>query len=179
MDFSNWFTETEQQMALPDARQFAYIGCVLEKISQTHLIGLARRLFMEQNGREIPLGWTIRAHHMTVKFKPQPPDMEALHAFFGQKIELHAVGFFSDENGAAMTVSSTPALPISNGVPHITIAHSKSVGPVYSNNLIQNKSRMIAAHDNVPLISILLGVQHDQSKVWPQTVIPLASPSLV
>lgn len=179
MKFSLWFNEMEQQMALPDARQFAYIGCVLEKISQNHLIGLARKLFMEQNGRNIPMGWTFRAHHMTVKFKPQAPDIQTLHQFFGQKVELHTVSFFSDDNCAAVTVSSTPALPITNGTPHITIAHSKAVGPVYSNTLIQNKSRMIAAHDNVPLISILLGVQHDQSMVWPQTIIPLAAPSLV
>lgn len=177
MKFSLWLNEMEQ-MALPDARQFAYIGCVLEKISQNHLIGLARKLFMEQNGRDIPMNWTFRAHHMTVKFKPQVSDLQALHQFFGKKVELHVISFASDENCAAITVSPTPVLPVTN-IPHITIAHSKSVGPVYSNTLLQNKSKIIPAYDNVALISILLAVQHDQNKVWPETIIPLASPSLV
>lgn len=166
-------------MALPDARQFAYIGCVLEKISQNHLIGLARKLFMEQNGRDIPKDWTYRAHHMTVKFKPQATDFQALQQFFGQKIELAIGSFASDENCATILVSPSPRLPITNGTPHITIAHSKAVGPVYSNTLLQNKAKIIPAHDNVALVSILLAVKHDQSRVWPETVIPLASTSLV
>lgn len=163
----------------PDARQFAYIGCVLEKISQTHLIGVARKLFMEQNGRNIPMDWTCRAHHMTVKFKPQTADMQALHQFMGQKVELHVLNFASDDNCCAVTVSSNPRLPINNDISHITIAHSKAVSPVYSNDLLRNKSKMIAAHDNTALISLLLAVKHDQSKVWPETIIPLASPSLI
>jgi len=163
----------------PDARQFAYIGCVLEKISQNHLIGVARKLFMEQNGRDIPTDWNFRAHHMTVKFKPQAADMQALQQFMGQKVELHVLNFASDDNCCAVTVSSNPKLPINNGIPHITIAHSKAVSPVYSNTLLQNRSEMIAAHDNTALISLLLAVKHDQSKVWPETIIPLASPSLV
>jgi len=162
----------------PDARQFAYIGCVLEKISQNHLIGLARKLFLQQNGRDIPMDWTFRAHHMTVKFKPQPADMQALHQFMGQKVELHVVNFVSDENCCAVTVSSNPKLPVSNGISHITIAHSKAVSPVYSNTLLQN-GKIIAAYDNASLVSILLAVKHDQNKVWPETIIPLASPSLV
>ena len=178
MKFTIWLTEMEQQMS-PDARQFAYIGCVLEKISQTHLIGVARKLFMEQNGRNIPMDWTCRAHHMTVKFKPQTADMQALHQFMGQKVELHVLNFASDDNCCAVTVSSNPRLPINNDISHITIAHSKAVSPVYSNDLLRNKNKMIAAHDNTALISLLLAVKHDQSKVWPETIIPLASPSLI
>lgn len=178
MKFSIWLNEVEQQMT-PDARQFAYIGCVLEKISQNNLISIARELYNQQNGTNIPVNWTFRAHHMTVKFKPQATDMQVLHPFMGQKIELHVIRFASDKDCCAVTVSSNPKLPIINGTPHITIAHSKAVDPVYSNALIQDKSKIISAHDNTELISILLAVQHEQDNVWPKTVISLASPSLV
>jgi hypothetical protein len=177
MKFSLWLNEVEQQMAIPDAKNFAYLGCVLEKISQRHLIGLGQKLYNEQNGIEMPRDWIVRSHHMTVKFGPSSGDMQKLYNHFGQTVELHIKGFASDENCAAVIIQSS--IPTENVSSHITIAHSRNVKPFYSTQLLMNKRKIINANDPIALMSVFLAVKHDQTQVWPDTGHALASPTLV
>lgn len=173
--FATWFFEVEQQMMLPDARQFAYLGCILEKNSQKHLLGIARKLYSEHTGSVIPKDWEYRAHHMTVKFKPQISDMQLYQNLFGQPVELHIKGIAIDEFTIAAVIGTNINM---NSTPHITIAHSRSVSPVYSNGLVRS-GKVLKVEGEVSLSSIFLAVKFDQTKVWPQTTINLASLSLV
>lgn len=178
MKFAMWLNEAEQNMPLPNTREFAYLGCVLEKISQTHLIGLARKHYNEQNNREMPRDWVVRAHHMTVKFGPSAQDLQNYHSLLGQTVELSIRGFASDANCCAVLVAPNMNIRVENASPHITIAHAMGVKPVYSNQLLMNKDRIMPIHDSVSLVSIFLAVKHNQTQVWPEVGYALASPSL-
>jgi len=172
MKFSQWFNEMEQQSAMPDAKQFSYLACVLDLISQRHLEAVVIK-----QGHDIPSGWTIRAHHMTVKFNPLTQDMEAYKQFFGEDVHLAVTGIASDDNCVAVTVKPLASFPMT-GTPHITVAHSRSVSPVYSNNLLSDRSK-IHQIETVDLNSIFAAVKKDQRSIWPEKLFPLAVSSKV
>ncbi len=173
MKFSQWFNEMEQQSAMPDAKQFSYLACVLDLMSQNHLEAVVRKWLLAQ-GHDIPSDWTIRAHHMTVKFNPLTQDMETYKQYFGEDVHLTVTGIASDDNCVAVTVKPSASFPM-NGLPHITVAHSRSVSPVYSNNLLSDRSK-IHQIETVDLNSIFAAVKRDQRSIWPEKSFPLAVP---
>lgn len=177
MNFAQWFAEEEQiAPPTPDARQFSYIGCVLDLMSQNHLEGVAKKWAIEKLGHGIPPDWTWRAHHMTVLFRQgglTMQDMETYRALFGQDVKLHVNAIAADDNCIAVTVRPEPSFPLQNSIPHITVAHSKAVSPVYSNTLLMDRNN-IHPVDAVELNSVFAAVKKDQRSIWPEKAFPLA-----
>jgi hypothetical protein len=175
MDFAKWM---EEQSALPDARQFSYIACVLDKISQDHLEAAARKWLFENFGHDVPPDWTWRSHHMTVLFRQGgilTTDLEKYRNFFGEDVKLHITGIAADDNIMAARVQPSEKFEIQAAVPHITIAHSKRVGPNDSNRLLMDQGKIQAAQA-VELISVFAAVKRDQVSIWPEKSFPLATP---
>lgn len=176
MKFSQWFNEMEA--AMPDARQFSYIACVLDLISQNHLEAVARKWMLENVGHDIPPDWSIRAHHMTVLFRQGGlliTDMETYRTFFGQDVHLNINGIASDDNCVAVTVKPSVNFPMQNSIPHITVAHSRAVSPNYSNTLLMDKNKFHHT-DSSSLNSVFAAVKKDQKSIWPEKAFPLAIP---
>lgn len=176
MKFLQWYTEMEQQSAMPDAKQFSYLACVLDLMSQNHLESVVRKWLLAQ-GKDFPPDWTIRAHHMTVKFRNGGllnEDMEAYRQYFGEDVKLMVTGVAADENCVAVTVKPSVGFPMQAN-PHITVAHSRSVSPVYSNTLLADRNK-IQRIETVELNSIFAAVKKDQRSIWPEKPFPLAVP---
>lgn len=176
MEFAKWFMENDAASMMPDARQFSYIGCVLDQMSQNHLEGVVKKWAMEQMGHGIPPDWIWRAHHMTVMFRQgglTTQDLETYRAFFGQDVKLHVNGLAADDNCIAVVVKPDPSFPMQNKIPHITVAHSKSVSPVYSNTLLMDRNK-IHPVSSVELTSVFAAVKKDQHSIWPEKSFPLA-----
>lgn len=171
MKFAQWFAEMDQQQPLPDPRQFSYLACVLDLMSQNHLEPMAEKWSMEKLGHGIPPNWRWRAHHMTV-LPPrsgglQTQDLEAYKAFFGEIVRLHVTAIAADDKCIAITVRADPAnFKIVPAIPHITIAHSNDVSPVYSNNLLMDRNK-IHPLEGTELLSTFVAVKKNQSDVWP------------
>jgi len=115
---------------------------------------------------------------MTVKFGPTINDLQNFYNQLGKTVELHIKGFASDEHCAAILVQPSMNIHVSTATPHITVAHSGATKPVYSNQLVMSKNRVMHVNESTPLISILLAVKHNQSQVWPEVGYALASSSL-
>lgn len=176
MKFSQWFAEMEQQNPMPDAKQFSYLACVLDLMSQNHLESVVRKWLLAQ-GKDFPSDWTIRAHHMTVKFRNGGllnEDMEAYRQYFGEDVKLTVTGVAADDNCVAVTVKPSVGFPM-QGNPHITVAHSRSVSPVYSNALLADRNK-IQRIETVELNSVFAAVKKDQRSIWPEKPFPLAVP---
>ncbi len=167
------------KVELPDPRQQAYLGCVLHRIAQQTLIDTVNRWAFSVNGVGMPRqGWLGKAHHMTCKFKPMQADIETCANTFGKQIELTVVGWAMDDHCIAVVVDGTPVPPLMQGLPHITVAHSHEVSPVYSNTLLADKSKWLRMPTSMgPLMSFFLAVAHNQSVTFPVMPDPLASPS--
>ena len=189
MNFAEWLTmiESEQnvnpspvpvtQPQLPDAKKVMYTACVLNKFSQTTLITAVRKWLFESTGSDMPKGWIGRAHHMTVKFSPRQSDIEAIASMLGKEVDLDVTDWAHDEFGIAVAVRPKVALPLANAVPHVTIAHSRDVGAVYSNTLLADRSKWNPVTDqSVVLQTELVCVLKDNVTLVPSMVNP-ASPS--
>lgn len=189
MRFTEWLhiRESEQivtkptvetpQLQLPDASQVVYTAAVLDRPSQDTLVSLIHRLMMETTG-SIPQGWTGRAHHMTIKFRPTNDDIRALAGKLGNKdgVELKVTDWAVDEYGVAVVVT-TAGLPVTNGVPHVTIAHSKDVGAVYSNTLLADRSKWKPLYEGAAMLkAYVVGVGPRDVIVPDMAPIPLARP---
>lgn len=192
LKFGEWLTlvESEQivtpgetapipvtQPQLPDAKKVMYTACVLHKYSQTSLVTAIQKMMYEQTGSGIPKGWTVRAHHMTVKFGPRQADIEAISSFLGKEVELQVTDWAHDNFGIAVAVKPKASFPLGNDVPHVTIAHSKDVGAVYSNTLLADRSKWLPFEGSMVLSSELVCVLKDNISTVPQLVNP-ASPTL-
>jgi hypothetical protein len=186
MDFKSWLnlTEIDQTMpdefAPPDAKGIAYLGCVLHRFNQVYLMeDLIQKLLLGSKGSGIPQGWVKRGHHMTVKFGPRSEDLKAYQNYFGKQFSLKLTNFAYDDHGIAVTVKAPSEFKI-NGIPHITIAHSRDVGAKYSNTLLGTSANLKPILGDVTLISYFLAAMHDQNKTWPNIgSIPLAAPVMV
>lgn len=165
---------TQQQ--LPDAKKVMYTACVLHKYSQTNLVSAIQKLMFEATGSGIPNGWIIRAHHMTVKFRPKQADIEAISFLLGKEVELNVTDWAYDDYGIACVVKPKASIPLANDVPHVTIAHSKDVGAVYSNTLLADRKKWKPL-PLMPLDAELCCVLHDNVSTIPSLVNP-ASPTL-
>jgi len=190
MRFTEWLhiRESEQvvttptvetpQVQLPDAREIVYTAAVLHKNSQDQLVSLIGRLMMEATGTALPRGWMGRAHHMTIKFRPNNEDIKALAQWLGKKdgMNLMVTDWAVDEFGAAVVVTPS-GLPVSNDTPHITVAHSRDVGAVYSNTLLADRSKWKPIHEgNLSLKAYVVGVGPREKIIPDMNPIPLAVP---
>lgn len=176
MKFAQWFFETDSP--LPDARQFSYIACVLDLLSQQHLEAATKKWFFEKLGHGMPPDWTWRAHHMTVLYRkggPLTQDLETYRQFFGQDVKLIVTGIAADDNCVAVKVRPNQNIPLQNANPHVTVAHSRSVGPEYSNTLLMN-NRDVQQFEITELNSVFAAVKKDQKSIWPEKAFPLAIP---
>lgn len=81
----------------------------------------------------VPLHDKVLAHHMTIKFKPSEAEVSALP--LGTEVRLQVLGYGADAKGQAIVVESLD-VKSTNPHPHITVAVSAGVSPVYSNELL-------------------------------------------
>jgi len=101
--------------------------------------------------------------------------LEKYRNFFGEDVKLHITGIAADDNIMAARVQPSEKFEIQAAVPHITIAHSKRVGPNDSNRLLMDQGKIQAAQA-VELISVFAAVKRDQVSIWPEKSFPLATP---
>lgn len=162
MRFSQWLHESDNMT--PDAKGISYTACVLHRNSQDYILSQVEKWMVEATGHGIPTGWTRRAHHMTVKFKPNQTDIATVMPFMGEEVILTVTNWAFDDYGIALVVKPDKNLPIKQ-IPHVTVAHARSVGAVYSNTLLTDKSKWRPA--SAELTSYMLGVNNDQISVTP------------
>lgn len=190
LKFNDWLTliESEQivtpagntptpvtQPQLPDAKKVMYTACVLHKYSQTTLVSVMQKLMFEATGSGIPKWWMVRAHHMTVKFNPRQSDIEAVASMLGKEVELQVTDWAHDEYGIAVVVKPKGSFPLGSDVSHVTVAHSKDVGAVYSNTLLADRSKWIPFEVPMSLNSELVCVLKDNISTIPQLVNPASA----
>ena len=178
LKFKQWL-ENQQDLTdtpQPDATKILYTAAVLHKYSQQTLVDTITKLMFETVGSGIPPNWIIRAHHMTIKYAPKQSDIEALKPLLGKEVELQVTYWAQDDHGIAVVVHPKTALPTTNAVNHITVAHSRDVGAVYSNTLLADKSKWIRSK-NITLNSEIACVLRDNVTTIPVLINP-ASPSL-
>ena len=61
---------------------------------------------------------------------------------WGKEVELTVINRAYDDQGIAVVVRPSISLPfVETQVPHITVAHSMMVNPVYSNSLLANHEK--------------------------------------
>jgi len=72
------------------------------------------------------------AHHLTIKFKPQPD--EVLRLPLGEQVALQIVGYAEDEHAQAVVVQPA-GLHIPGKIVHVTLA-TDGANPAYSNELL-------------------------------------------
>ena len=181
MSFINWLFLRESSVTegpLPDLNRVGYFACVLHKWSQQDLVTAAHKFMFETRGTNVPAtGWSGKAHHMTVKFKPTMADLEAVQPFMGKQIKLMVENWVADDHCLTVVVRPEIKLPIT-GTPHITVAHSHEVNSAYSNTLLLERNRWQPVHEELVLYSYLMAIEHGNVPFWPEIVVPLASPSV-
>jgi Fungal tRNA ligase phosphodiesterase domain len=109
------------------AASVTYTGVFLDEASHHALLEWWKK------HTDAPILPKIWAHHMTMKFKPTPEELEATP--LGEKVKLRVIGWAADEKGQAVLVEPE-GVASANAHPHITIATAPGTGPVYSNDLL-------------------------------------------
>jgi hypothetical protein len=176
MKFVEWLTEQEQQ-EMPDAKDFEIIGCVLHLASQKDIVRAAQEFMQQTTSSLIPKHWTGYAHHMTVKYMPNISDMRMYEKQFGKPFLIEIEAFAADDKCIAAAVKSP--VHTDRPIPHITIATSPEINPVYSNDLLRDRSKWKRFVGGNKLYSYLLAVKPDKFTVWPTTPGELARPTFV
>ena len=175
MKFKTWLNEDQQE--IPDAKSFAYIGCVLHRHSQIELLNTIDQWM----GGGLPRrNWTGRCHHMT-NFPPGQFKQENMATLpWGEDVQLNITGWAADQYGVTATVKPAQNVPFASGqTPHITVAHSFEVKPVYSISLLGEPGKWKPSPFSLTVTSYFLGVMHNQTSVWPAMgSLLLASPSI-
>jgi len=80
-----------------------------------------------------PLLGKVFGHHMTIKFKPTPEEVEKLP--MGEKVKLKVIGWAADEKAQAVLVD--PEVPSTKAKAHITVSTDPGVSPAYSDTLLK------------------------------------------
>ena len=80
----------------------------------------------------IPLHPRVFAHHMTIKFKPNPEEVTRLP--IGAPVKLRIVGWAADDKGQTIVVEPQ-GISSTNRIPHVSVAMN-GISPVYSNELL-------------------------------------------
>lgn len=90
---------------------------------------------LNQLGSEIPSGWKVFAHHMTiVPGKPRDPAIaDYLNTHRGQTVRLVATELGVSDDAIAVKISTD--IPTTNVIPHVTIAVPQGGKPVNSNKI--------------------------------------------
>jgi hypothetical protein len=88
--------------------------------------------------KDIPEGWDIKAHHMTIDLKPVAKSMAA--EMCGQTIEIEVVSLGVlmtdfEKTVGIMALGVECSAPSKNDVKHITVAHHPEVKPKMSNEI--------------------------------------------
>lgn len=151
MNFSQWLNENDQMDSI------LYTACVLNKISQNSLLAEMQKECFGINNSGIPQNWIKRAHHMTLKFAPTQQDINNISSQFGQEVKLSSTQWAIDDYCIAIIVENDKGLKTAD-VPHITVANSKSVNPVYSKTLLTDKSKWRQLNSPIHLVSYVVGV---------------------
>jgi hypothetical protein len=111
---------------LDEGKTPLYIGLFLDKHSHETLIRWA-----SEEGPVLP---KVIAHHVTIKFKPTPEELDSLPV--GEPASVRVVGYASDPKAQAVVVDG---LKVRTGaIPHVTVATATGVSPVYSQELLAN-----------------------------------------
>ena len=109
----------------------AYTAVVLTEESRAELISV---MGLDRN---LPSGWAIKCHHMTVDMRPAAKSIAA--DFIGQTVELEliAAGALMASAGVGIfAVEVACVVPSKNERKHITLAHHESVKPKQSNDIV-------------------------------------------
>ena len=92
----------------------------------------------EYAGKLLP---NIKAHHITLKFRPSPEEVKSLR--MGRTISCVVTGFVSSHRVQAFTCYIGPELKCDNSWPHVTVATGmdgdKAVSPRVSNDVLLNE----------------------------------------
>jgi len=98
-----------------------YTGIFFSAETQNKLKSLATEVFGSFYDK-------VQINRITLDFGDAPSDL------VGKKVEFKVVGYFKDENAQVFKVDLD--VP-SKKNPHITVSHSKSVTPFYSNEVVE------------------------------------------
>jgi len=112
-------------------RKALYTGLFLDDKSQMRVICIIKR----------HIGQTLSVHkanHLTLKFKPDPDEVKALP--IGTEITFEAIGYGADQKAQAVLCAVPHNLHCDNKHPHVTIALSPNIPPVYSNDLLARET---------------------------------------
>lgn len=174
MNFARWFNEVQQQVSqFPNPRDY-YLACVLTRKGQKDLHdGVNAIIGQFWELKNIPPNWSVVCHHMTVNFNPTQKDFEANETIFSRQIELQVTGLAINENACAVVIQSPVMV---HAKPHITVAHSRNVSLVYSNELL--KLSKIHPVNLGPFDSEFLAVKKNKQGYWPEPRVLMASYSL-
>ncbi len=171
MKFTKWIElkENMEPKPAPDAKEIIYTACVLNKFSQEELLAQCEQMMMETEGVSWRRpGWLVKAHHMTVlPPKPSQSDITAATNYFGEEVQLTVTDWVADEFCFAVVVRPSMPLSIKNAVPHITVAHSRDVGPKYSNILLLNRVNWRHLHKPFVLNSFYLAIGRNGLTTYP------------
>lgn len=80
----------------------------------------------------------VQCDHVTLAFSPTPEEVETFRPMIGKEVEISVQETVWDDKCQAVRVE----VPVQcrNPIPHITISHRADTKPVYSNELLANKS---------------------------------------
>jgi len=78
-----------------------------------------------------PMFSNVRAHHVTIAFKPDEETLEKYQHLIGQQIEIPVFGIVKDAKSQVLLVHC----PSENPHPHITISFAENSSAKYSNEL--------------------------------------------
>ena len=113
-------------------KDWIYIGIFIDGLSKAQNIQA-----LEKNNITIPDGWKLFNHHMTLAFNNGSKDAlntyDYYHKLFGITTNITVDGIGVSEDAIAMRVRFTN--PITNKIPHITIATPPNGKPVNSNKI--------------------------------------------
>ncbi len=105
-----------------------------KKFASVVLDKMSRDKLLKTVGHQVPLGWDIIAHHMTINFGDGLGKRRELQ--LGDKVRLEAISIGISDMAFAVGVISLD-IPSDNEMPHITIGVNRAEGgkPVMSNNI--------------------------------------------
>lgn len=107
--------------------KWKYVGVFLTPESKTKL--------QEMFQTEIPEGWKVYCHHMTLAFNNGSNEAQKMadmySSKFGEEVELTIVQLGKSDRAMAVKVATD--LPMINKLPHITVAVATGAKPVESN----------------------------------------------
>ena len=99
---------------------------------------------------------------------------------WGKEVELTVINWAYDDQGIAVVVRPSISLPfVETQVPHITVAHSMMVNPVYSNSLLADHEKWDHPRSELTLMSYFVAVMRNPTVVFPPMgSLLLASPTI-